>query len=190
VKLNSILSVGLVLGAVAMVMRSQTAPPKPAAMATKIAIIAMRDAMVSTLDGKAAGAQMQASLEPERARLQKEGAAIQAADDQLRKAAATMSPEAQRKAAEDLGNRKKKLDRDIEDLNANAEALDNRLMQEITGKMGAVIDGYAKKNGYTVVMDASVPVLWAAESANVTPDIIKAYDAAHPAAAAGAAAKK
>jgi len=47
-------------------------------------------------------------------------------------------------------------------------------------KIGAVIDAYAKKNGYTVVMDASVPVLWAAESANITTDVIKAYDVAHP----------
>jgi hypothetical protein len=38
-------------------------------------------------------------------------------------------------------------------------------------------------------MDASVPVLWAADSANVTPEIVKEYDAAHP-SKAGAAAKK
>jgi Skp family chaperone for outer membrane proteins len=61
----------------------------------------------------------------------------------------------------------------------------------MTAKMGAVIDQYAKQNGYTVVIDASAPLLWAAESANVTPDVIKAYDQAHPvkSAAAPAAAK-
>ena len=42
--------------------------------------------------------------------------------------------------------------------------------------MGGVIDEFAKANGYTVVMDAAQPVLWAAEGANVTPDIIKLYD--------------
>jgi Skp family chaperone for outer membrane proteins len=39
-----------------------------------------------------------------------------------------------------------------------------------------------KQNGYTVVMDAAQPVLWAAETANITPDIIKLYDQKHPAA--------
>ena len=33
-------------------------------------------------------------------------------------------------------------------------------------------------------MDAAQPVLWAAETANVTPDIVKLYDQKHPAAAA------
>jgi outer membrane protein len=181
VKVNSILAVALVLGAVALTVRSQSAPPKPAALAAKIAVIGMRDAMVATLDGKAAVAKMQATIEPERAKLEKESAAIQSLEEQLRKGAATMAPDAQRKLSDQIANRKKKLQRDDQDLTDAAEALDNRLMQEITGKMGTVIDAYAKKNGYTVVMDASVPVLWAAESANVTPEVIKEYDLAHPA---------
>ena len=179
-KVNSLFAVALVLGAVAFTVRSQSAPPKPAALAAKIAIIGMRDAMIATLDGKAAVAQMQATIEPQRAKLEKEGTAIQALEEQGRKGASTMSPEAQRKLSDEIAVRKKKLDRDAQDLNDAAEALDNRLMQDISGKMGAVIDGYAKKNGYTVVMDASVPVLWAAESANITPDVIKEYDLAHP----------
>ena len=188
-KLNSFLAVALVLGAVAFTMRSQTAPPKPAAMAAKIAVVAMRDAMISTLDGKAAAAKMDSTYGPKRAALEKEQAAIVTAEDQLRKGAATMSPDAQRSAAQSLANRKKSLERDAQDLDDAMQQEDNRLMQDISGKMGAVIDGYAKKNGYTVVMDASVPVLWAADSANVTPEIIKEYDAAHPAKAAGAAKK-
>jgi hypothetical protein len=38
-------------------------------------------------------------------------------------------------------------------------------------------------------MDAAQPVLWAAEAANVTPDIIKLYDRLHPAAGATPAGK-
>jgi outer membrane protein len=178
---NSLLAVALVLCALALSVKSQTAPPKPVAPAAKIAVIAMSDAMMNTFDGKAATAQMQATLDPERAKLEKEGAAIQALEDQLRKGAATMSDDARRRASDEITARKTKLSRAVDDLNTDAEQLDNRLRQEITAKMGAVIDAYAKKNGYTVVMDASVPVLWAAESANVTPDVIKAYDLAHPA---------
>jgi outer membrane protein len=180
VKLNSILAVGLVLGAVALTMRSQTAPPKPAPLAAKIAIVAMRDAMLSTLDGKAAAAEMNTKYGAKRAELDKEQAAITAAEEKLRNGAATMSADARNAAAAQLANRKKNLDRAAQDLDDSMQQDDNRLMQDISGKMGTVIDGYAKKNGFTVVMDASVPVLWAAESANVTPEIVKAYDAAHP----------
>ena len=191
-KLNSMLAVALVLGAVALTMRSQTAPPKPAALAAKIAVIAMRDAMLSTQEGKAAIAKMQASYGPRRDKLEKEDAGIAPLEDQLKKGAATMPAEAQQRLRDDIGRRRKNLDRDLQDLNDEAQADDNRLMQEITGKFGEVIDKTAKTNGYTVVMDASAPLLWAAESANVTPDVIKAYDQAHPvkSAAAPAAAKK
>src|SRR5215831_10361045 len=99
---NSILAVALVLCAVALTVRSQTAPPKPVAAAAKIAVVAMNDAMMNTLDGKAAAAEMQAKFEPERTRLEKENAAIQALEDQLRKGAATVSDEARRKTGEEI----------------------------------------------------------------------------------------
>jgi outer membrane protein len=180
VKVNSFLAVAITLGAVAITVRSQTATPQPVALSAKIAVISMRDAMIATLDGKAAIAQMENTIAPQRAKLEKEGAAIQALEEQGRKGGATMTPEAVRKLSDEVASRKKKLERDLDDLNTDAEALDNRLMQDITGKMGAVIDAYAKKNGFTVVMDASVPVLWAAESANITPAVVKEYDLAHP----------
>lgn len=180
-KLNSLLAVALVLGAVALTVRSQTATPKPPALAAKIAVVAMRDAMLATLDGKAAIAQMQVKFEPLRTRLEKEEAAVQAEEGQLRNGAATMSPEARQRLADQIAVRKKKLERDLDDLNTDAQAEDNRLMQDVSAKMGAIVDQYAKQNGYTVVIDASAPLLWASESANVTPDIVKAYDLAHPA---------
>ena len=34
-----------------------------------------------------------------------------------------------------------------------------------------MLDQYARANGYSLVMDAEQPVLWAAESVNVTPDM-------------------
>jgi outer membrane protein len=181
VKLNSLLAVALVLGAVALTVRSQTATPKPPALAAKIAVVSMRDAMLATLDGKAAVAQMQVKFEPLRAKLEKEDAAIQSQENQLRNGAATMPPEPRQKLADEISLRKKKLQRDLDDLNTDAQAEDNRLMQDVSTKMGAVVDQYAKQNGYTVVIDASAPLLWASESANVTPDIVKAYDQAHPA---------
>jgi outer membrane protein len=189
VKLNSTLVVALVLGAVALTMRSQTAQPKPVAATVKIAVIQMRQAMLATQEGQAAGKAMQVKFAPKRAALEKEDAAIVALDEQLRKGAATMSPEARQKMQDEIVRRKKNLERDVEDLNTEQQAEDNRVSQEITGKLGDVIDKAAKANGYAVVMDASPPLLWASETSNITPDIIKAYDAAHPVKTSAAPAK-
>jgi outer membrane protein len=187
VKLNSLFAVALVLGAVALTMRSQTGVPK-VAPTVKIAVIAMREAMVATQEGQAAGKAMQAKYAPKRAAIEKEDAALAAMDEQLKKGAATMSAETQQKTAAELARRKKSLEREVEDLDAEQQADDNKLSQAITAKLGEVIDKTAKAQGYTVVMDASAPLLWASDSANITPEIVKAYDAVHPVKAAAAPA--
>jgi len=179
VKLNSLFAVALVLAAVALTMRSQTTTPKTAAI-PKIAVIQMRQAMVATQEGQAAGRAMQAEYGPKRAALEKEDAAIVALEDQLRKGSATMSADARQKMQDDITRRKTKLQRDVEDLDQEQQAADNKVTQDITGKLGQVIDKMAKADGYTVVMDASAPLLWASEGANITPEVIKAYDTAFP----------
>jgi outer membrane protein len=68
-------------------------------------------------------------------------------------------------------------------------------MQEIWGKMNPIINQYATQNGYAVVLDVSNQqggVIFGAADLNITPEIIKLYDQAHPgtAAAAPAAAPK
>jgi outer membrane protein len=136
--------------------------------------------MVATQEGQAAGRTMQTEFGPKRAALEKEDAAIMALDEQLKKGAATMSADARQKMSDEIGRRQRKLKADVEDLDADQQAADNRVTQEITAKLGELIDKLAKANGYTVVMDASAPLLWASEGANITPEVIKAYDAAHP----------
>ncbi len=187
-KSNSTIIGAIVVGALTLTTfsHSQTSAPKPAAV-VKIAIVAMRDAMLATKEGQKAGKELQANFEPKRVALERLALELQAGSDQLRKGAATMSAAAQQQLTEDLTAKKKKYDRDAEDLNAEMQTENDRLFQEINGKFAKVLDQYARTNSYSLVMDAEQPVLWAAESVNVTPDMIKAYDQAHPVAGAPAA---
>jgi outer membrane protein len=55
------------------------------------------------------------------------------------------------------------------------------------------MEDYAQKNGYTVIMDVSspqTPVLYAAETSNITKQLVDAYNAANPTAAPAAPAPK
>jgi outer membrane protein len=187
VKLNSVMIGAAMVGAVALSMHSQSAAPPPA-LAAKVAIVAMRDAMLNTLDGRQAMAGMQARFDPKRIAIEKRQSELQTMAEQLRKGAATMTPEAQQKLSTELAAKKKAFDRDADDLNAEVEQEDGKLMQDLSVKMGGIIDQFAKQNGYTVVMDAAQPVLWAAETANITPEIVKLYDQKYPAAKAAAPA--
>jgi outer membrane protein len=176
VKLNTVVAGAAILVAAAVTVRSQNTAAKPV-LAAKVAVVAMRDAMLNTQDGRKAMTGMKNKFEPTRIELEKRQKELQSLSDQLRRAT---TAEAQQKLNADIAAKKKTFDRDAEDLNNEVQQEDGKLMEQISGKMAGVIDEFAKKNGYTVVLDAAEPVLWASEAANVTPEVIKLYDLKNP----------
>jgi outer membrane protein len=178
VQLNTVVAGAAILVAAAVTVRSQNTAPKPI-LAAKVAVVAMRDAMLNTQDGRKAMGAMQGKFEPTRLELEKRQKDLQGLSEQLRRAT---TADAQQKLNAEIAAKKKTFDRDAEDLNNEVEQEDGKLMQQISQKMAGVIDEFAKKNGYTVVLDAAEPVMWASESSNVTPDVIRLYDQKFPVA--------
>ena len=181
----------------------QATPPAPApaagapmagnvALPTKIAIIAIQQAIMATKEGSAAGAALNTKYEPKKADFEKRQRDIQALSDQLKKGSATMSDDAKAKIERDIDAKTKALQRDTQDTSADYEEEMGKVYQEMGNKMLQIIEQYSYQNGYAVVLDVSnqqTPVIWAAPSANITADIIKLYDQAHP-GTPGAAAPK
>jgi hypothetical protein len=85
-----------------------------------------------------------------------------------------------------------RVNRDRQDASSDLDEAQGKIMQELGGKMLAVMEKYAVQNGYAVVLDVSnpqTPVLWAASAVEITNDIVKLYDQAYPGTAAAPAAK-
>jgi outer membrane protein len=194
----------VILGAAAMLCaQSQpagavgAAGAKPAPVAsgpapTKIAILYVQNALLLSAEGKKAAAELQGKFNPRRSTLEKRQTDIQALQDQLKKGGATMSEDAKNKLARQIDADGKSLQRDADDLNADAEQEQNKVFQDMIMKLNAVVAQYATQNGYAVVLDVSnqqSPILWAAASTDITSDIVKLYDQAHPVAAGAPAAK-
>ena len=172
--------------------QTATAPAVPAAANAgfKVAVIQFQDAVLATQEGQQATASLKARFDPRKAALEKKQADLTALQERLQKGAATMSHEAQAKVQTDLANGNRVLNRDVTDLNAEVQEEEDSLMQSIAPKIGDVIQKYALTHGFSVVLDVSsqqTPVLWAAPAANITADIVKDYDAAHPVKKAAAA---
>ncbi|MBV8906069.1 MAG: OmpH family outer membrane protein, partial [Acidobacteriia bacterium] len=56
----------------------------------------------------------------------------------------------------------------------------------------ALVEKYAKDNGYSMIIDVSQqnqPVWWASDSINITNEVISLYDKANPGAATSSATK-
>ena len=161
-------------------------PPRqalPTPAATKIAIINIQSAILNTKDGQKAAADVKAKFDPRKAELDKKRSDVEALQEQLRKGSATMSDEAQERLRKDIEAGNKEMTRRTQDMNDDLEQDQNRIMQDLGGKMMKIVEEYATQNGYAVVFDVSNPqtdVLWAASSTNITPDIVRLYDQAHP----------
>jgi outer membrane protein len=163
--------------------------------ATKVAIIHVQNAILSTKDGQRAAGELQTKFKPKKDQLDKKQADLANLQDQLRKGTATMSEDAKNKLMRDIDTGNKMLQRETQDAQDDLDQEQGKVMQELGNKMIGVIEKYATQNGYSLVIDVSnpqTPVLWAAQSIDITNDIIKLYDQANPgtAPAAGSGAPK
>jgi outer membrane protein len=175
-KKNFFVFPALVLGMAAMV--HAQAP-------SKVAIIHVQNAILQTKDGQKAATELQSRFKPKKDALDKKQADLAALQDQLRKGSATMSEEVKAKLMRDIDANNKSLQRDTEDAQADLDQEQGKIMQELGGKVMAVLEKFATANGYAVVLDVSnpqTPVLWAASAIDITGDIVKLYDQANPGA--------
>lgn len=162
-----------------------------AAAGTKVGIIQLQQAILATKDGQKAVGELRTRFEPKRTELEKKQANIASMQDQLRKGSATMSEDAKNKLVRDIDQATKSLNRDTEDAQAEVEQAENKIMQELGGRIMAVVDKYAKDNGYALILDVSnpqAPVVFAASSIDITREVIDLYDKNAPAATTSAPA--
>src|ERR1700730_1739181 len=174
----------LVLGFAALA-QAQGVPPTP----SKVAIIHVQNAILSTKDGQKAATELQTAFAPKQTEIEKRRSEIAGLQEQLRKGNATMAEEAKASLMREIDAKNKVLTRETEDAQADLDSSQGKIMQELGNKMMAVIEKYSNQNGYALVLDVSnpqTPVLWAASAIDITPEIVKLYDQANPGTGAAA----
>jgi outer membrane protein len=182
-KKNLVVFSALVLGVAALAQAQGQVP-------TKIAIIHVQNAILSTKDGQKAAADLQTTFNPRQQDLEKKRTQLTALQDQLRKGSATMSEDAKTKLMRDIDATTTRVNRDTQDAQSDLDEAQGKVMQELGGKMMAVLEKYATQNAFAVVLDVSnpqTPVIWAASAVDITNDIVKLYDQAYPGAVAAPA---
>jgi outer membrane protein len=159
------------------------------AQTQKIAVINIQQAIVETKDGQKARNDLQTKFGPTQKDLQDKQGKLAAMQDQYRKGANTLSDEAKQKLARDIDSATTSLKRDTEDANTEVQEAERKVMDELGGKMMAVLNKYATDNGYVLVIDVSnpqTPVLFASNTIDITREVISLYDKNAPGAPAAA----
>jgi outer membrane protein len=156
---------------------------------TKVAAINIQAAIIGTKDGQKAAAELTAKMQPKKRELEGKQNEINTLQDQLNKGQNTMSDAAKADLYKSIEAKKKTMQRQMEDAQADLEADQNKLMQQLGQKIVAVIERYARDNGYTMVVDVGnpqSPVIYASPSVEITKEVIELYDKSTASASAPA----
>ena len=147
----------------------------------KVGVINIQSAIVTTKDGQKAAAELDAKAAPKRKTLEAKQNDINALKDQLQKGSTALSETAKQEIVRNIDTKTKSFNRDMEDAQAEVEADQQKVLQDLGGRIMAVIDKYAKDNGFVLILDVSspqTPVMFASNTIDVTKDIIDLYDKA------------
>jgi outer membrane protein len=145
----------------------------------KFAVINIQGALMGTKDGQKAAAELNAKTAPKKKELELKQNEINGLQDQLNKGSNTLSEAAKSDLYKKIEYQKKALQREVEDAQADLEADQQKILQQLGEKILSVIQKYSRDNGYTLVVDVSspqTPVLWASPSIDITKEIIELYD--------------
>jgi outer membrane protein len=172
------LASGLALTAAAQTPSAPDAAAAPAGPA-KIAVIAFQVAVAQTNEGQRSFADLQRKYQPKQVQLKALNDEIESLTKQLQAQGDKLSEPERAARAKTIDDKKKQLDRSAEDAQNDMQNEMQELYGALASKVYDVLNDYVKKNSYTLVLDFSQqqnPVLYAADSTNITKAIIDAYN--------------
>ncbi len=158
------------------------APVAPQAVPAKIAIIAFQQAVVATNEGQRALADLQKKYEPQKAKIDGEGAEVNSLRQQLQALPATTSDEERATRERAIDTKEKSLQRDEEDASNAYQGELQQAYGKVAQKVGTTAVKYVQENGFTLLMNVGGqagqdPVLWATPTIDVTQAVVNAYNA-------------
>ncbi len=145
----------------------------------KVGVISVQGAIVGTHDGQKASQELESKFNPKKKEFDARQGEIGQLQDQYNKGGTVMNEEKRNQLAREIDEKKKRLERDMQDANEELQAEQQKVLQGLGQRMMAVIEKYAKDNGYTMILDVSnpnTPVLYASSGIDITQDIVQLYD--------------
>ena len=164
---------------------AQTSPGPAAAAAApagpvKIAVISFQAAVAKTNEGQRNYADLEKKYAPREAQAKSLNDEIESLTKQLQAQGATLSDVERANRASTIDDKKKRLERDSEDLRNDGNQDIQGMYNALASKVYDVMSTYAQKQGYTLVLDVSQqqsPVLYALQSTDITQAVVDAYNA-------------
>jgi len=155
--------------------------PVPATGTTKVAVINFQEAVAQTNEFQRDVADLRKKYDPREQTLQQLNDKIDALKKQLQSSGATLTDAERQAKMTEIDNDSKNLQRGVEDLKNDEQSDGQETFQQVGQKVFNTMSTYAKAHGFGLILDASQqnsPVLWLTPGADITADVVAAYNAA------------
>jgi len=181
VVLTAVLAAGclLITGAA----RTQSPSAAGSSASGKIGVISIRQAIVTTAEGKLASAELQSQFASRQNEIENLNKQISDLQQRLQAGQNKLSQEEEARLRQQGQRLAQRLDRMNTEYQEDVNAAQADVIDRIGRKMVDVLDRYSRENGYVVVLDSSAqntPILFASTQIDVTQDIVRLYDQAYP----------
>jgi len=163
---------------------------------TKVGVINIQAAILATNEGRRDFEALTKKFEPKQAELKTLSDELDNLKKQLQAQGDKLNEDERNNRARTIQQKEKNLQRLLEDAQQDFQNQQNELGSRIGQKMMDVIEKYARANGIAMIVDGSNPqsgLIWASETANISQQIVDAYNqqsgVAAPAPSAPSAAR-
>jgi outer membrane protein len=181
VVLSAVLAAGCLL--ITGTARTQSPAAAGSAASGKVGVISIRQAIVTTAEGKLASAELQSQFASRQNEIENLNKQISDLQQRLQAGQNKLSQEEEARLRQQGQRLAQRLDRMNTEYQEDVNAAQADVIDRIGRKMVDVLDRYSRENGYVVVLDSSAqntPILYASTQIDVTQDIVRLYDQAYP----------
>lgn len=172
------------------VMWAQAGGAAAPASATKIGVIDVQVAITSTAEGKQAAAELQSQFAPRQTELTNMQKQMEDVQTRLRTGQTTLSDDEKARLSREGEQLQRTYQRRSQDAQDDFNEAQREIVDRIGRRMIDVLNKYSRDNGYSIIFDRSgqsSPVIFAANSTDVTQEIIRLFDQSYPVKASTAA---
>jgi outer membrane protein len=170
---------------------AQSAPAAGTAIAGKVGVLNVRQAIIATSEGKQASSELQGQFTSRQTELENLNKQVNDIRQRLQANEGKLSPEEAARLERQGTALQKQLTRKQEDYQEDVNASQQEVIDRIGRKMMDVLDRYARENAYVAIFDSSAQgaPIYVSNGIDVTADIVKLYDQAYPGKASATPAK-
>ena len=144
---------------------------------TKIGYIDMQKAIQETSTGKKAKSELEAEFNKKKKELEKKEADLKKMNDDLEKKSMVLTDDVKAQRQQELQTEMMKYRELVARSQQDIQKRERDLTVPIVEKLRSILDGIAKKEGYTVVLEKSEnSVMWADKQIDLTDRMVKDYE--------------